>query len=156
MFFSTGYRLWKSCGKMSYKRASNNVLEGGRDSNTLLSGWTLFSLLTHCPRPAGPQERYLWWYVWEKNGLIFFCLRVRCVSWFLQAAFIYFPVKSRLEFLRDARSLSCAMDTHSFELSSQCSFLCGWFLFVVLSVVLKFHMKAASAGTLRWELTCWL
>lgn len=87
-------------------------------------------------------------------GLIFFCLRVRCVSWFLQVAFIYFPVKSRLEFLRDARSLSCEMDTHSFELSSQRSFLCGWFLFVVLSVVLKFHMKAASAGTLRWELTC--
>lgn len=41
------------------------------------------------------------------------------------------------------------MGMHSFELSSQCSFLCGWLLFVVLSVVLKFHIKAASAGTLR-------
>lgn len=44
---------------------------------------------------------------------------------------------------------SCVMGMHSFELCSQCSFLCGWFLFVVLSVVLKFHMKAASAGTSR-------
>lgn len=147
MFF-TGYRLRKCSGKMSYDRASNNVLEGRGDSITVLSDWTLFSLLTHRPRPAGPQERYLWWCVWEKSGTDFL-LESKCISWFLQGAFIYFPVTSRFEFLRDARSLSCVVGMHSVELSSQSSFLCGWFLYVVLSVVLKFHMQTASAGTSR-------
>lgn len=81
-------------------------------------------------------------------GLIF-CLGVKSISWFLQGGFTYFQVYIQIS-QRCSKSVftqSCAMGMHSFELTSQCSFLCGWFLFVVLSVVLKFRMKAASAGT---------
>lgn len=104
--FSTGCRLWKGSDKMSYNRASNNVLEGEGDSNTVSSGWTLFCYLDSFLLYLGEKYPWcIWWCVWEKNWTNS-CLGVKSISWFLQCGFLYYQAKSIFGFLRDARCLS--------------------------------------------------
>ena len=157
--FSIVCRLGKCCGEMSWNKISNNVLEEEGDSNTVFI-WlniTLCYLVVPflpdlkkgiCGTFGDVLERKMGTFCFcyfLLESKIFFLVSATWVYKFSSQVYVWISQRcSKYIFMR-----SCAMGAHSFEMNSQCSFLCGWFLFVVLNIVLKFCMKAASAGTSR-------